>query len=248
MDPIAEDEGGGRWDRARRSGGGRRWLVPFLAIVVVPILIGAAVVLIAGRGVAFEVLRRITTHKFPDVQSIDRAELTRWREDAGRTQPLVVDARTGPEYRVSHLRDAVRVEAMRPSLRPLKGLRQERSDRGVLLGGLSEREAGALAGGPGLHQRAEPGGRHLPVGQRGSARLPGRPADHRGPPLRPAVGPRCSSPATGPASPTSRPRSRHPEARLRNRRAPARCPPPRPHPRSGSRCPPPASTPRPAAA
>lgn len=122
MDPIAEDEGGGRWDRARRSGGGRRWLVPFLVIVVVPILIGAAVVLVAGRGVSFEVLRRITTHKFPDVQSIDRVELTRWREDAGRTQPLVVDARTGPEYRVSHLRDAIRVEAMRPSLRPLKGL------------------------------------------------------------------------------------------------------------------------------
>ena len=121
MDPT-EDESGGRWDRARRSRGGRPWLGPFLVIVVLPILIGAAVVLIAGRGVAFEAVRRITAHKFPDVQWIDRVELTRWREDPGRTPPLVVDARTAPEYQVSRLRDAVRIDAMRPSLRPLKSL------------------------------------------------------------------------------------------------------------------------------
>ena len=57
-----------RWERARRAPGSRRWLGPFLVIVVVPILIGAAVVLIAGRGVAFEAIRRLTAHKFPDVQ------------------------------------------------------------------------------------------------------------------------------------------------------------------------------------
>ena len=121
MDPRAEDEGGGRWDRARRSRSGRPWLGAFLVIVVVPILIGAAVVLIAGRGVAFEAIRRITAHKFPDVQWIDRAELARWREDPGRTQPLVLDARTVPEYQVSHLRDAVFINPLRPSLRPLRG-------------------------------------------------------------------------------------------------------------------------------
>jgi rhodanese-related sulfurtransferase len=122
MDPMTEEEGGGRWDRARRSRGSRAWLGPFLVIVVVPILIGAAVVLIAGRGVAFEVVRRVTAHKFPDVQWIDRADLARWREDPGRTQPLVLDARTLPEYQVSHLRDAVFINPSRPSLRPLKGL------------------------------------------------------------------------------------------------------------------------------
>ncbi len=121
MDDESELEGGGRWERARRSRAGRPWLGPFLMIVVVPILIGAAVVLIAGRGVAFDAIRRLTAHKFPDVQWITTAELARWREDPGRTQPLVVDARTVPEYLVSHLRGAVRIDAGRPSLHPLRG-------------------------------------------------------------------------------------------------------------------------------
>lgn len=121
MEATAEQEGGGRWDRARRSRTSRPWLGAFLVIVVVPILIGAAVALIAGRGVAFEVVRRLTARKFPDVQWIDRAELARWREDPGRSQPLMLDARTAAEYEVSHLRDAVYIDPARPSLRPLRG-------------------------------------------------------------------------------------------------------------------------------
>ena len=121
MDDRLEDEGGGRWERARRASGGRPWLVPFLVIVVVPILIGAAVVLILGRGVGFEAVRRRTVHKFPDIQWVSTADLARWREDPGRTQPLLLDARTKVEYQVSHLRDAVLDDPARPSLRPLKG-------------------------------------------------------------------------------------------------------------------------------
>jgi rhodanese-related sulfurtransferase len=122
MEAAPEQEGGGRWERARRSRGGRPWLGLLLTLVVVPILIGLAVVLIAGRGVAFEAVRRLTARKFPDVQWIDRVELARWREDPSRTQPVVLDARTQPEYQISHLRDAVRMDAGRPSLRPLRGL------------------------------------------------------------------------------------------------------------------------------
>ena len=122
MEDRLEDEGGGgRWERARRASGGRPWLGPFLVIVVVPILIGAAVVLVAGRGVAFEAVHRMTAHKFPDVQWITTADLARWREDPGRTPPLVLDARTNAEYQVSRLRDAVLDDALRPSLRPLRG-------------------------------------------------------------------------------------------------------------------------------
>ena len=122
MVAAPEQEGGGRWERARRARSGRPWLRAALVLVVVPILIGAAVVLIAGRGVGFEAIRRLTARKFPDVQWIDRAELARWREDPSRTPPLVVDARTLPEYQTSHLREAVRIDAGRPSLRPLRGL------------------------------------------------------------------------------------------------------------------------------
>ncbi len=122
MDADLEQDSAGRWDRARRSQGGRRpWLGVFFAVVVLPILIGLGVVLIAGRGVAFEAVRRLTARKFPDVQWVDQAELARWREDPGRTAPLVLDARTAAEYQVSHLRDAVLVDAGRPSLRPLAG-------------------------------------------------------------------------------------------------------------------------------
>lgn len=123
MTDTGEDEAvGGRWERARRSPGGRSLLGAFLVIVVVPILIGAAVVLLAGRSVAFEVVRRLTVRKFPNVQWIDAASLARWREDSGRTPPLIVDARTPIEFQVSHLPDAVLMDARRPSLRPLRGL------------------------------------------------------------------------------------------------------------------------------
>jgi rhodanese-related sulfurtransferase len=120
-DRLDEEGGGGRWERARRAGGRRPWLGPLLTIVVLPILMGAAVVLVAGRGLGFQVIRRFTAHKFPDTQWITAADLARWREDPGRTQPLVLDARTNAEYQVSHIRGAVGVDALRPSLRPLRG-------------------------------------------------------------------------------------------------------------------------------
>jgi rhodanese-related sulfurtransferase len=126
MDEDIEIEGEGqnegRWERARRSRGGRPWLMPFLTIVVVPILIGAVVLLVLGRGVGYEAVRRLTVRKFPGVQWISSTDLARWREDTTRLQPVVLDARTRVEYQVSHLKDAILDEAARPSLRPLRGL------------------------------------------------------------------------------------------------------------------------------
>lgn len=140
MDADLEQDSAGRWDRARRSQGGRRpWLGVFFAVVVLPILIGLGVVLIAGRGVAFEAVQRLTARKFPEVQWIDQAELARWREDPGRTAPLVLDARTAAEYQVSHLRDAVLVDAGRPSLRPLAG--RAKNDPIVVYGSVGYRSA-----------------------------------------------------------------------------------------------------------
>ena len=139
MDERLEDEGGGRWERARRASGGRPWLGPFLVIVVVPILIGAVVALVLGRGVGFEAVRRRTVHKFPDVQWVSTADLARWREDSARPQPVLLDARTKVEYQVSRLRDAVLDDATRPSLRPLKG--RATSDPIVVYGSVGYRGA-----------------------------------------------------------------------------------------------------------
>ena len=119
---VDEEEPSGRWQRARRSGGAGRLAKILLLFLVVPILLGVGVALVAGRPLAFAVVQRMTIRKFPDVKWIDPAELTRWREDSARAQPLVLDARSAPEYGVSHLRDAVWINPERPSLHPLKGL------------------------------------------------------------------------------------------------------------------------------
>ena len=119
---VDEEEPSGRWQRSRRASGAGRWAKILLLVLVVPILLGVGVAVVAGRPLAFEVVHRMTTRKFPDVKWIDAAELTRWREDPGRAQPLILDARSAPEYAVSHLRDAVWINPARPSLHPVRGL------------------------------------------------------------------------------------------------------------------------------
>jgi rhodanese-related sulfurtransferase len=117
---VDDDGSLGRWQR-RRGSNGSRWLKVILVILLLPLLLGAAVAAVAGRPLAFEVVRRLTVRKFPDVKWIDRADLAHWREDPGRPQPVVLDARTGQEYAVSHLKDAIRIDPYRPLLRPLRG-------------------------------------------------------------------------------------------------------------------------------
>jgi rhodanese-related sulfurtransferase len=122
---VDEEEPSGRWQRTRRAGGAGRLAKILLLILVVPILLGVGVALVAGRPLAFVVVHRMTTRKFPEVKWIDAAELTRWREDSGRARPLILDARSAPEYAVSHLRDAVWINPARPSLHPLRGLSKD---------------------------------------------------------------------------------------------------------------------------
>jgi len=115
-----EEEATGRWSRGRGSRG-RRWAKVALLLFVVPLLVGAGVALVAGRPIAFDVLRRVTDRKFPTGTWVTVNELDRWRADPGRAQPVLLDARTPEEYAVSHLQGAVRIDPYRPSLRPLRG-------------------------------------------------------------------------------------------------------------------------------
>ncbi len=112
-----EEEAGGRYGRGRR----RRWLWLLLVLLVVPLLVGAGVALVAGRPIAFDVIRRLTDRKFPAAQWVSVTQLDQWRADAGRAQPVLLDARTREEYGVSHLQGAVQIDPYRPSLRPLRG-------------------------------------------------------------------------------------------------------------------------------
>jgi rhodanese-related sulfurtransferase len=103
----------------------RGWAKVLLTLVVLPILVGAVGLVVAGRPVAFRVLQWRIARKFPEVAWIKTAELARWRNDAGQPQPVVLDARTDEEFRVSQLRGAVRIDPYRPSLRPLEGLQKD---------------------------------------------------------------------------------------------------------------------------
>src|SRR5690348_2029853 len=95
------------------------WLKALLVIIVLPILVGLAVMFVAGRPLAFQILQRRTAARFPDVKWISTYDLDRWKSDSGQPQPLLLDARTPPEFAISHLEHAVQIDPYRPSLRPL---------------------------------------------------------------------------------------------------------------------------------
>jgi rhodanese-related sulfurtransferase len=97
----------------------RGWVKVLLVMVILPMLLGGAVLLVAGRPVAFEILQRRTAARFPSVKWISTAELARWQSDTGQPQPVLLDARTSAEFAISHLDHAVLIDPYRPSLRSL---------------------------------------------------------------------------------------------------------------------------------
>ena len=105
----------------------RGWVKVFLIMILLPILIGGVVLLIAGRPLAFQVLQRRTASKFPEVKWITTEDLARWRADSGRPQPVILDARTGPEFELSHLKGATLIDPYKPSLRGLQSLPRDTS-------------------------------------------------------------------------------------------------------------------------
>lgn len=100
----------------------RGWVKALLIMIVLPILLGGVVLFVAGRPVVFEVLRWRTADRFPEVKWIKTDDLARWQADSGQAQPALVDARTEPEFAVSHLGGARPIDPYRPSLRSLRGI------------------------------------------------------------------------------------------------------------------------------
>ncbi len=100
----------------------RRFFRVFIILFVIPTIIGAVVLVVAGRPLAFEILQRGTSYKFPEVKWVVTKELARWLGDPSRPQPVLLDARTEAEFAVSHLRGARRMDPYKPSLKILAGL------------------------------------------------------------------------------------------------------------------------------
>ena len=154
------------------------WLKFLLIIIVLPILVGAIVLFVAGRPVAFEILQRRIAARFPEVKWISTQDLGRWQDDSGQPQPLILDARTQPEFAVSHLRGAVLIDPYRPSLRPLRGGPSFGGHRGLFVCRIPWRPGSELAQAGRLHQCGQPVGRVVQVGQRGKTDASGRESAH----------------------------------------------------------------------
>jgi len=120
-DPF-NDEGMQRPRKGPRDAGSasRGWNI--LLILICVVLLSAGAVVIAGRPIAFAIVDRQTTKRFPELRWLDGPALASWRADGNRPQPVILDARTETEYSVSHLAGAVRIDPYRPLLRPLAGL------------------------------------------------------------------------------------------------------------------------------
>jgi rhodanese-related sulfurtransferase len=88
-------------------------------IVVALLVAVVALVVWNRRAIAFAVIERITERKFPTVQPLAADDLARWRADSTRAQPVLLDARSGPEFGLSHLRGATRIDPREPGLKAL---------------------------------------------------------------------------------------------------------------------------------
>ena len=106
----------GRWQRIQRPGIGR-WLLIATLVLVLPILVVAGILFGAGRSLALGAVQHLAARKFPTLEWVEPQELEHWRSDSSRPQPVVLDARTSPEYVVSHLKGAVRIDPRAPNLR-----------------------------------------------------------------------------------------------------------------------------------
>jgi rhodanese-related sulfurtransferase len=100
----------------------RGWVKVLLLIILVPLVVGGVVLFVAGRPLAWEVLQRRTATRFPEVRWITTDQLATWQEDTLQPQPLLLDARTDPEYALSHLKGAIAIDPYRPSLNSLRGI------------------------------------------------------------------------------------------------------------------------------
>ncbi len=119
-DPTEEP---GRW--TRRSGSrGLTLALALTFLLVLPVAV-AVVLYFEGRSIGLDLVHRVSARKFPSVNWIGAAELAGWRQDSTRSQPLLLDARTAPEYQLSHLAGARRIDPNRPLLKHMEAFARD---------------------------------------------------------------------------------------------------------------------------
>ena len=94
FDPPEDTETQGRWKRHHdEEPASKGWKI-LLIVIGALLVLGAGVVVFAGRPIAFAIVKRQTARKFPELHWVDGATLTRWRSDSTRPPPVILDART----------------------------------------------------------------------------------------------------------------------------------------------------------
>lgn len=63
-----------------------------------------------GQGVGWALVNWKVRHDFPGIRRTDPKQVADWLNDKSRAQPILLDVRTAPEYDVSHIHGARRVE------------------------------------------------------------------------------------------------------------------------------------------
>ena len=71
---------------------------------------------LSWRSLAFIILKRLISRKFPSVAWLTTKELAQWLNDSSQPQLLLLDARSELEYETSHIQYAERIDPYHPNL------------------------------------------------------------------------------------------------------------------------------------
>lgn len=69
------------------------------------------------RSLAFKIIKRLIIREYPSVAWITTKQLAIWLNNSTQPQPLLLDARSQPEYETSHLAQAQRIDPYYPNLK-----------------------------------------------------------------------------------------------------------------------------------
>ena len=97
---------------------------PRSIILLAMLAILLAGLLLPGSPLIGTALNTAIGFKFPDVRQVTPADLVTWWQSPDRTPPLLIDARTPAEFRVSHIKDAVSIDPEAPDLTALVNFRR----------------------------------------------------------------------------------------------------------------------------
>ncbi len=90
----------------------RYWIVATSALMVLKSVLTARAAENAEEGLVH--MKQLVRTVFPTVPQLSTTNLSQWLADTNRVQPMLLDVRTVPEFRVSHLRGAWQVDTDGP--------------------------------------------------------------------------------------------------------------------------------------